>query len=75
MRTTLDLDEDVLLAARELARREKRPMGKIVSDLARRALRGPATKHKKGVPLFPQLGEGRGSVSLDLVNRLRDEAP
>jgi hypothetical protein len=38
MRTTLDIPDDVLQAAKELARREKTSAGKIISDLARAAL-------------------------------------
>lgn len=38
MRTTLSIDDDVLLAVKERARREKRTAGEILSDLARQAL-------------------------------------
>ena len=38
MRTTLDLDDDVLASAKEIARREKKTAGKVLSELARRAL-------------------------------------
>jgi hypothetical protein len=38
MRTTLDIADDVLLAVKERARREKRTAGAVLSDLARRAL-------------------------------------
>jgi hypothetical protein len=37
MRTTLDIADDVLFAAKEVARREKKPLGRVISDLARRA--------------------------------------
>jgi len=40
MRTTLSLDDDVLLAVKERARREKRTAGEVLSDLARQALTG-----------------------------------
>lgn len=40
MRTTLDIDEDVLLAVKDLARREKRTAGQVLSALARMALIG-----------------------------------
>ena len=36
MRTTLDLDDDVLAFARELAHAEGRSIGAVVSELARR---------------------------------------
>ncbi len=75
MRTTVDLEEDVLLAAKEIARQRGITVGRVLSDLARQALtrRVPvSTKH--GLPVFPvQLGAG--PVTLELVNRLRDEAP
>jgi hypothetical protein len=38
MRTTLDIDDDVLLAAKERARRERTSAGAVISELARRAL-------------------------------------
>jgi hypothetical protein len=38
MRTTLSIDDDVLLAAQERARRERRAVGAVLSDLARQAL-------------------------------------
>ncbi len=40
MRTTLDIDETVLAAARSLARTEGTSIGAAVSELARRGLRG-----------------------------------
>lgn len=42
MRTTLSIDDDVLYAARSLARREGRSLGEVISDLAREALQTPA---------------------------------
>ena len=36
MRTTVDIDDDVLQAAKELARRERKTTGRILSELARR---------------------------------------
>ena len=41
MRTTLDIDEDVLLAAKEHAARERRSLGAVISALARESLRRP----------------------------------
>ena len=38
MRTTLDIDDDVLQAAKDLARRKKKTAGEIISELARQAL-------------------------------------
>lgn len=75
MRTTLDLDEDVLLAAKELASRQHISLGKALSELARRALlRQDAAQARNGVPLFPVSPDAQ-VVTLELVNQLRDEAP
>lgn len=38
MRTTLDLDDDVIAAARELASSQRRSLGSVISELARRGL-------------------------------------
>lgn len=75
MRTTVDLEEDVLLAAKEIAKQRGITIGQVLSDLARQALtrRAPvSTKH--GLPVFP-VQSGAGVITLELVNRLRDEAP
>ena len=37
MRTTLDIADDVLFAAKEVARREKKSVGQIISELARQS--------------------------------------
>jgi hypothetical protein len=74
MRTTVDLEEDVLLAAKQLAREQGVSLGKVLSELAREALRRPvSTTTRNGVPLFPVQANAR-IVTLDIVNRLRDEA-
>jgi hypothetical protein len=73
MRTTLDIDEDVLIAAKKLAQQRGMPAGKVLSDLARKGLRRPGTPRvRNGVPLFPT-APGAAVVTLELVNRLRDE--
>jgi len=41
VRTTVNLDDDVLLAVQERARREKRTVGQVLSELARRGLMAP----------------------------------
>ena len=43
MRTTIDIDDDLLAAAKELARREGRTAGEVVSRLLRRSLTGQDT--------------------------------
>jgi hypothetical protein len=74
MRTTLDLDEDILQAARELAALHRTSMGRVVSDLVRRALAAPvgSQAQRNGVPLLPPRPDER-PVTMEDVNRLRDE--
>ena len=77
MRTTLSLDDDVLLAVKERARRENRTAGEVLSDLARQALTqqqnaDPQTRPESFYGFEPF--EHRGpAVSTALVDRLRDE--
>lgn len=75
MRTTVDLEEDVLLAAKEIARQRGNTLGQVLSDLARQALtRRTSVSKKHGLPLFPVQADA-GVVTPELVNRLRDETP
>jgi len=74
MRTTLDIDEDVLLAAKEIARERKTTAGRVLSDLVRQALntRVSTVETVDGFPVLP-LRPDAGVVTLELVNKLRDE--
>jgi hypothetical protein len=74
MRTTLEIDDDVLQAARELARNRSTSAGRVISDLARQALEPRrAPKVRNGVPLLPQRPKGSARPTMDLVNRFRDD--
>ena len=76
MRTTLDIADDVLQAARELAKREGATAGQVISALARRGLAAPAGRSKKssgirgGVPLLASRGE---VITLERIENLRDQ--
>jgi hypothetical protein len=73
MRTTLDIDEDVLLAVKSLADARQTTAGKLLSDLARQSLQPKGTPMKRnGFTLFPIRKDGV-PVTMELVNRLRDE--
>jgi len=54
MRTTLDLDDDVLAAARSIAGARKQTMGKVVSDLVRQSLTTTFKRGPTGIPLLPR---------------------
>jgi hypothetical protein len=75
MRTTLDIDDDVLQAIKEIASNRGSTAGRILSDLARRALE-PAEPPlvRNGVPLLSRRPAGSPMPTMDLVNRLRDES-
>lgn len=75
MRTTLAIDDDVLAAAKHLAERERKSVGEVMSTLARQGLNGVNRSKRpvrNGVPLLPTR-KGGTRVTLELVNRLRDE--
>lgn len=76
MRTTLALADDVAHAARAIAERDGKSMGEVVSDLARQTLnrREPMERNGLGLPVLPSRGR-EGVITLELVNRLRDESP
>lgn len=80
MRTTLDIADDVLFAAKEVARREKKPLGQVISELARKAFAqpdGPLAATGVAEPLaaygIHPLPPRGAVVSNELVDRLRDE--
>jgi hypothetical protein len=77
MRTTLNVDDDVLRAVKELARLRGSTAGAILSELARESLeRGhpaDAAPERNGVPLLPARG-GTGIVTPEAVLALRGDA-
>ena len=75
VRTTLDIDDDVLQAAKELADNRRTTAGKVLSELARRALEPSGRQPvRNGVRLLSRRPRGGPKPTLELVNRLRDEA-
>ena len=75
MRTTLDIDDDVLSAAKELAELKGSTAGKILSELARKGLEPSGrARVRNGVPLMPRQARGTPRMTMARVNELRDEA-
>lgn len=81
MRTTLDIEDDVLAAAKELARRQGTSAGAMVSLLLRAALGGSTTGTTAQPPVegtvagfrpFP--AKAGQLVTNDQIDQLRDEA-
>ena len=77
MRTTLDIEQDVLFAVKDLARRQNKTAGEVISDLARRSLTRPPAgteaREAKAFYGFRPLPRRGGVVSNELVNRLRED--
>ena len=74
MRTTLAIDDDVLNAAKAIAKQQGTSLGRVVSDLVRRALhRPPTTGQRNGIQLLEPRHD-KGVVTLEIVNLLRDES-
>lgn len=76
VRTTLDLDPDVLQAAKEIASVQGTTAGKVISALVRKALEPAAatTKIRNGVPLMPRRPAGSPPITVQFVEDLLDEA-
>lgn len=74
VRTTLDIDDEVLLAVKEIAQQRKTTAGNVISSLLRESLQPRSFKleYRNGGPLLPRRPNGP-VVTAELVNRLRDE--
>ncbi|HWJ52572.1 MAG TPA: hypothetical protein VNT24_04255 [Propionibacteriaceae bacterium] len=70
MRTTVDLDEDVLLTIKQRARGEHRSPGAVLSELARRALTESAPVSRDSFFGFQPLLNRGGVVTNELIDRL-----
>jgi hypothetical protein len=75
MRTTLDVDDDVLLIVKERARRERRSAGAVLSELARRGLTGSAAHAPNGPGRhgFSPLPSRGAPVTNALIDALRED--
>lgn len=77
MRTTLEIDDDVLEAAKILARQTDRTAGAVLSDLARKALTtipasGEFRPPGKAVGGFVPFESRGGVVTNEQIDRLRE---
>jgi hypothetical protein len=76
MRTTLDIDDDVLMAGKALTKAANKTACKIISDLVRKAMTATPTyvveapKAFYGIRPLPHRG---GIVTSAMVRRLMDE--
>ena len=74
MRTTLSIDDDILMMAKSMAERQRKSIGEVLSDLARQALRrqAPPAALRNGVRLLPMFAIPN-PVTMEQINQLRDE--
>ena len=75
MRTTLDIEKDVLFAAKEMARREGQTTGRVISRLVRQAICGGAEKplkveYRNGVPV---ISTGDEIITMEHIRSLMEE--
>lgn len=74
VRTTVNLDDDVLAAARALAAAERRSLGAVVSELIRRGLvpRGDRLGEEDGFPVF-SVARDAPAITPEMVDAGLDE--
>jgi hypothetical protein len=72
VRTTLEIDDDVVGAARELAALERRSLGSVISELARRGLTPAQVVVDGSLPVI-RLPAGSPPITPEMVRRALDE--
>lgn len=72
MRTTLEIDDDVIDAARELAALERRSLGSVVSELARKGLTPAQVATDNDIPVI-RVPAGTAPITPEMVRRALDE--
>jgi hypothetical protein len=74
MRITLDIEDELLLTVKEIAKQRRTTAGRVVSNMIRESLQPKTFKleYRDGVPLLPRRPNGP-VITSELVNRLRDE--
>ena len=74
MRTTIDLDDELLADARRLARLQKQPLARTINQLLQRGLtrEEPKIEIRRGIPVMVH-GPGAIPITNELVRSLLDE--
>ncbi len=74
MRTTITIDDDILAAAKALARTRSVSVGAVISELARKGMNSPARMiRKNGFPVF-SVPPTAHPITLEDVKKIKDEA-
>lgn len=74
MRTTVDIDDEILLTVKQIAQQRRTTAGSVISALLRESLQPKsfATEYRHGVPVLPRR-RNAPVVTIELVNRLLNE--
>jgi hypothetical protein len=72
MRTTLEIDDDVVAAARELAAHQRRSLGSVISELARRGLTPARVEVEGDLPVI-RVPAGTPAITPEMVRGALDE--
>lgn len=72
MRTTLEIDDEVVSAARELAALERRSLGAVISDLARKGLSPARVEIDGSLPVI-RVPAGVAAITPEMVRRGLEE--
>jgi hypothetical protein len=75
MRTTLEIDDDVIEAAKQVARLKNQGLGRAISDLARRGLMpdaSPVVVVESGIPVWKHR-PGAITVTSEMVRNLAED--
>ena len=74
MRTTIEIDDDVLDTMKKIAAEHQTTVGRVLSDLVRESLSvKDGERVRNGVPLLPPMAEGSPVLTMEMVNELRDQ--
>lgn len=75
VRTTVDLDEDILRVVKHLAEERDESLGRVLSDLARRGLRpvGKVRARRDGIPILPRKSGAQPVTSQHVKELLETE--
>jgi len=74
MRTTVSIDDDLFNAAKSLATQQRKPLGRVISDLIRKGLQ-PVSRIQKGraFPVF-EVPDGARPITLDTVKQAEEDS-
>ena len=68
----MEIDDDLVQVARQLAQQRKTTMGQVISQLVRTALEPKSAPRMRNGVLLLDVKPGARKPSMALVNRLRD---